>query len=122
MAKKPPTPTWQEAGLPITFASESERRNTLKVQRDLIQAEIDKLDEGILLKLKAFDVKSARIDGLGTVMRKTNTNVNFSEDLMLKDGITRDRLERWKVRTESKEFIQIYVPKEKDGTEESDDE
>lgn len=114
MRKDNDTPDWEEAGLPPEFFAEASRRAELNLQKKKIEEAISKIDDSILVYLKVNDLKSVRIGDYGTVGVRTNTNYKLDEQLLLKAGVTVKQIEAATVKTESREYIQIYPkPKKK---------
>ena len=118
--KKDETPDWQGVGLPSDFLIKVTRRRNIKDQIKLLEKVAEELDDYITIQLKLVDQKSVKVDDLGTIGLRTNTNVKIDGKLLLKAGVTVSQIEAATVRTESKEYVQLYPKKAR--KEESDEE
>ena len=119
--KQNETPSWDAVGLPLEFLNESTRRANLSAQRKMLDKAIAEIDDYLLVQLKLTDAKSVKVGDLGTIGVRTNTNVKIDPQLLLKAGVKVSQIEAASVRTESKEYVQLYPKPKREKAEVNED-
>lgn len=115
--KQNETPSWDAVGLPLEFFNETTRRANLNAQRKMLDKAIAEIDDFLLVQLKLADAKSVKVGDLGTIGVRTNTNVKIDPKLLLKAGVKVSQIEAATVRTESKEYVQLYPKPKREAAE-----